>query len=48
MGHEIDPDSIGQYSLVNINSLVGPPVTLIKTEREKCMIKIKEYYNPIV
>lgn len=44
---EVDITDIGQFSVISINQLIGPPLDLIKTARGNNMIRVKEYYGTI-
>ncbi|KAI8120454.1 hypothetical protein CVS40_8290 [Lucilia cuprina] len=41
---EINPNDIGEFALLNTDSLVGPPTTIINTSKGKFMIRTKEYF----
>lgn len=47
LAYEVDTSALGEFSLISINKLIGPPLDLMKTARGIKMIRIKEYYTTI-
>lgn len=47
LAYEVDPTELGAFSLISMDQIVGPPITLIKTARGKNILRIKEYYKII-
>lgn len=47
LAHEVDISNLGQFSLISVNELIGPPLDLIKTAKGINMIKVKEHYTAI-
>ncbi|XP_055907791.1 uncharacterized protein LOC129942757 [Eupeodes corollae] len=45
LAYDIVQGQLGEFSIINIKDLVGPPLTKIKTSRGRTMIKVKEYYS---
>ncbi|XP_031358061.1 uncharacterized protein LOC116181772 isoform X1 [Photinus pyralis] len=47
VAYVVDPNILGQLKFIPANNIIGPPLSLIKTARGICMLRIKEYYKPI-
>lgn len=45
--YEIDKNSLGHFSLITFEQMVGPPMTIIKTAKGNVMLRLKEYYKSI-
>lgn len=39
---EICPNNLGEFTVLTVDKLIGPPTTLIKTSKGKCMVRPKE------
>jgi len=47
LAYEVDPLSLGPFSLISTDEIIGPPIHLIRTAKGKKVICLKEYYQCI-
>lgn len=47
IAYEVDPEALGDFSIILSSEIVGPSLTVTKTARGRMMIRLKEYFKII-
>lgn len=45
--YEVEPDLLGEFQVISVDDIIGPPVHVIKTAKGKRMIRIKNYFKSV-